>query len=192
MSLIFCGQRLILPHKDGMKVNIIGRGDGWQLAPKDEYSWGITLINLSRPVDMVIDMNVYSDGRWGSAERDGAIRSKQVAEASGIEYVDLASYPIVGVMDFFKTDYFSNTVDYAIALAIYKGYKVINLYGVNMSNNTEYVYQKAGVEYWVGRAQGGGIEVNIFGDSSTILRTKYGLVYGYDREQKGRTEWQEQ
>lgn len=169
-------------------LNIIGRGNGWKDAPIDEYSWGITLINLSRPVDLVIDMNVYEDGRWGEAERSGAIRSKQLAEDRRIPYIDLSSYPIESVMEFFKTDYFSNTVDYAIALAIYKDYKVINLYGINMSVDSEYFWEKPGVEYWIGNAMGRGIEINVFGNESTILKTRDGLMYGYGIRQKGRTQ----
>jgi hypothetical protein len=165
-------------------MNIIGRGQGWENAPRDELSWGITLINLKRDVDLVIDMNIYEDGRWGETERLGAIQSKKLAEEKGTPYVDLSNYPIAEIVKFFGVDYFTNTVDYAIALAIYQGFREINFYGVNMANGTEYSYQKAGVEFWVGQAMGRGIKVTNHGNLSTILKTRDGLLYGYGTKQQ--------
>lgn len=167
-----------------MKVNIIGRGTGWENAPCDELAWGVTLINLKRDVDLVIDMNVYQDGRWGELERIGAIQSRDKAKRNNIPYIDLATYPIDEIVEFFKTDYFSNTVDYAIALAIYRRFKEIGLYGINMMRGSEYAYQKAGVEFWIGQAMGRGITVKNHSPISTVLKTKNRKMYGYDREQK--------
>lgn len=166
-----------------MKVNIIGRGTGWEDAPRDELSWGITLINLKRDVDLVIDMNVYEDGRWGELEKLGAIESREKAERNNIPYIDLKSYPIEEIINFFKTDYFSNTVDYALALAIYKGFTEIGLYGINMLRGSEYAYQKAGIEFWVGQAMGRGVKVTNYSKISTILKTRDGLLYGYGTKQ---------
>ncbi len=55
--------------------------------------------------------------------------------------------------------YFTTTVGFAIAYAIYKGYKRIELYGVEMETNTEYAHQRPCVAYWCGVAYGRGIEV---------------------------------
>jgi len=166
-----------------MKVNIIGRGTGWEDAPRNELSWGITLINLKRDVDLVIDMNVYEDGRWGEIERLGAIQSREKAKLNNVPYIDLKTYPIDTIIKIFKTDYFSNTVDYALALAIYKGFTEIGLYGINMLSGSEYAYQKAGVEFWIGQAMGRGIKVINHSPISTILKTRDGLLYGYGTKQ---------
>jgi hypothetical protein len=96
----------------------------------------------------------------------------------------LGSYPIDEVIRYFGTDYFTNTVDYAIALAIYRKFTGIGLYGVNMSNATEYAYQKPGVEFWIGQAMGRGIKVTVHGNLSTILKTRDGLLYGYGIPQR--------
>lgn len=166
-----------------MKVNIIGRGTGWEDAPRNELSWGITLINLKRDVDLVIDMNVYEDGRWGEIERLGAIQSREKAKLNNVPYIDLKTYPIDTIIKIFKTDYFSNTVDYALALAIYKGFTEIGLYGINMLSGSEYAYQKPGVEFWIGQAMGRGITVTNHSPISTILKTRDGLLYGYGTKQ---------
>ena len=178
MWLIFYGRQLT------QRLNLIGRGTGWEDAPRDELSWGITLINLQRRVDLVIDMNVYDDNRWGNAERLASIESRRLAGVHNIPYIDLSSYPIDDIIRFFGTDYFSNTVDYALALAIYRNFAEIGLYGVNMSNNTEYAYQKPGVEFWIGQAMGRGIKVTNHSPISTILKTRDGLLYGYGTKQK--------
>jgi len=150
----------------------------------DEYSWGITLTNLNRKVDLVIDMNVYEDGRWGEDERRLYHKSKSLAFADNIPYIDLDSYPLDAIINNFQTDYFTNTVDYALALAIYQGYTVINLYGINMASPSEYAYQKPGCEYWIGQAMGRGIKVSIQRQYSSLLIAPDCKLYGYDTPQK--------
>jgi hypothetical protein len=174
-----------------LKISIIGKGRGWDDAPtiQECRCIGITQLNLRRSVNLVIDMNVYEDDRWGIREKFEARYSRELAMEAGIPYIDLSNYPIEEIIDYFKTDYFSNTIDYALAYAVYKGYSEIHLYGINMETDTEYVHQKPSVEYWVGRAQGMGVRVFIHGEHSSIMYTKDRLLYGYDRRQKDRELW---
>lgn len=160
-----------------MKVSIIGKGNGWENAPHEGECWGITQLNLRRPVTRVIDMNDYS--LWGEKEAQEAAQSKAIAFERGIPYIDLEAYPLEQIQVFFDTDYFSNTVDYAIALAIYEGYEEINLYGVNMEMDSEYAYEKPGVDFWCGVAKGKGVKMNVHGQRSTIMKTADGFLYGY-------------
>jgi len=55
--------------------------------------------------------------------------------------------------------YYTNTIAYMMALAIMEGFDRIELYGIEMSGGTEYAYQKACLEYFIGLANGRGIEV---------------------------------
>jgi len=55
--------------------------------------------------------------------------------------------------------YFTSSIAYALALALYHEYDRIDLYGVEMGSNTEYAYQRDGVAFWVGLAAGRGAEV---------------------------------
>lgn len=72
--------------------------------------------------------------------------------------------------------YFTNTIAYALALAIYQGYERILVYGVEMSSETEYVFQRPCVLFWVGLALGRGIQVDfVSGDSIFDVP-----LYGYD------------
>jgi hypothetical protein len=59
--------------------------------------------------------------------------------------------------------YFTSSVNYALALGIYKAYKKIEIYGVEMETDTEYRYQRDGVAFWIGFAGGRGIEVDFHG-----------------------------
>ena len=173
-----------------MKVIIVGKGRGWEYAPsgKEIHVWGITQVILSTPVDLLIDMNVYEDGRWGEQEKQEAKSSREICEINKIPYIDLSNYPLSEISNYFNTDYFSNTVDYAIALALYKGYEEIDLYGVNMEEGTEYRYQKPSVEFWIGIAKGMGVKIRAFGEHSSIMRTRDKKLYGYDIPQKFKQE----
>jgi hypothetical protein len=75
-------------------------------------------------------------------------------------------------------DYFTSSPADMVALAVYKGYKVIELYGIEMGSDTEYFRQQPGMNYWVGVAVGRGIEV-ILPAASQWLRD---LPYGYTGE----------
>jgi hypothetical protein len=86
-------------------------------------------------------------------------------------------YPLQEILDRYPTAkrYFTSSVAYALALAIYKGYTKIEVYGVEMETNTEYAEQRPGVAYWVGFANGLGIEVDFH--SKSFFRAP---LYGYD------------
>ena len=74
--------------------------------------------------------------------------------------------------------YFTSGPCYAIALAIHLGYKRIEMYGIEMENNTEYIYQRDGVALWLGIAAGRGIEV-VNHEYSMMF---YAPLYGYEMD----------
>lgn len=85
-------------------------------------------------------------------------------------------YPMDEIIQAFPEaqKYFTSSVAYAIALAIYKQYERIEIYGVEMATNTEYGHQRVGVAYWCGFGAGKGIDVDFHG---TIFDAP---LYGYD------------
>jgi hypothetical protein len=159
-------------------VNIIGKGKTWVDAPMDGENWGITQLLLRRPVSMVIDMNVYEDRRWGEEELQEAVKVRAMCAEQNIPYVGLRNYPINEVIDRFETDYFASTVDYAIALALFRGYDDIHLYGVTVGS-FDYAKLKCGIDFWCGYAKGLGVKITVHG-VTTVMKTIDGLVYGYD------------
>lgn len=178
-----------------MKVVLIGKGRGWDGAPacgNGQEIWGITQLNLRRDVDLVIDMNDYTGNRWGAKESFEAAQSRNKAHHKEIPYVDLRTYPYDDISKDFDTDYFTSTIAYAIALAIFNGATEIDLYGVTMEVESEYHYQKPCVDFWCGVAKGRGIKVVSHGEHTTIMKSHDGKVYGYNIPQgakDGISEW---
>ena len=80
-------------------------------------------------------------------------------------------YPIEGVLSMVSNvkiindgiekpfKYFSSTPDYTLALALYLGYKRIELYGIHLLMNTEYMQQRMGFGFWCGFLAGRGVEL---------------------------------
>jgi hypothetical protein len=65
------------------------------------------------------------------------------------------------VEGFFANDYYTSTISFMLALAIMKGAGEIHLYGIDLLQDEEYAYQRAGAEYLIGFARGMGIKVYV-------------------------------
>lgn len=76
-----------------------------------------------------------------------------------------------------RVRHFTSSAAYALALAIYQGAKQIEIHGIEMSSDTEYVRQRDGVTFWMGVAVGRGVNVVIH--SPLLINDK---LYGYTGE----------
>lgn len=85
--------------------------------------------------------------------------------------------------------YFTSSPCYAVALAIYLGYERIEMYGIEMETNSEYIYQKAALALWWGIAGGRGIELYIPPQCNLFSAPLYG--YDDDRTVIGREDFEE-
>ena len=77
--------------------------------------------------------------------------------------------------------YFTNTVSFMLALAIYEKFDEIHVYGVDMATASEYDAQRPSCEFWLGVAVGRGIKIHIPAQSD-LLKTRF--MYGYEQEKK--------
>jgi len=77
----------------------------------------------------------------------------------------------------FYRRFFTSTVAWMQAFAIYRGYKEIHLYGIDMMLESEYGYQNPACAYWVGLAEGMGINV-VVPDESPLMKTPW--IYGLE------------
>jgi hypothetical protein len=79
--------------------------------------------------------------------------------------------------------YFTNSVDFMTCYAMYKGYDVIKLWGVEFvsSVDDEYLKMRQSCEYYLGKAEGMGISV-VIQDHSSLLKASH--FYGYERTPK--------
>jgi hypothetical protein len=100
---------------------------------------------------------------------------EKYAEIPNAERYPLEELQATLLLNFNHARYFTSSVSYAIALAIYKGYERIELYGVEMETNTEYMYQRDCVAFWTGLAIGRGIDVYA---PIRMFETPY--LYGYE------------
>ena len=71
---------------------------------------------------------------------------------------------------------FTSSAAYAIALALYKGYQRIELYGIEAQTGTEYQRQKAGLFFWIGIATGRGVPVITQSKSMLLAERAYGYT----------------
>lgn len=83
-------------------------------------------------------------------------------------------FPLEEIVAHFGVRFFSSSPEYAIALAVYQGYRRIEIYGIEMETNTEYAYQRVGMAYWIGMARGRGVEV------AAHMSLFDAPLYGYD------------
>ena len=95
------------------------------------------------------------------------------------EYGSALPFPIGHIETYFDGlfggQYFTNSISYLIAYAIYclkttgDGTGVIGLWGIDMAQGTEYSAQRPSCEYWLGIAEGAGLTVHI-ADRADLLK----------------------
>jgi hypothetical protein len=80
------------------------------------------------------------------------------------------------VEGYFANDYYTSTISFMVALAIMKGAEEIHLYGIDLLQDEEYAYQRAGAEYLIGFARGMGIKTYV-PRQSALCASNY--TYGF-------------
>ena len=175
------------------RVVILGRGKGF-LAYKDFNSlsthkiWACySVVQMVDDVDLVFDPHNRNKPTPEEERVTKKIKKLKIPiflQKVWPEYPNSMKYPLREIVDKFGLTYFSNSVCYMIAYAIYIGVKQIDLIGVNQIGKEEYINEKGGVEFWIGFALGKGLKVKVHGERSMVLKTKSGRLYGYGCNQK--------
>lgn len=93
------------------------------------------------------------------------------------------AFPRQWVQDTLKTSRFTVSVDWMFGLALCEGFERIVLNGIGTRFEPDYQFAHKGIEYWIGRAEGMGVDVVIEGPS---CYTEPAKVYGYEA---GAPEW---
>lgn len=145
-------QRPLLRHFTTHKaVNIYGGGPSLRLAPfpknADKWSVGSLFATLQSRVDLYFCLHDTDPIHL-------------ISKLEDVGYIDRNKYPLEKIMDRFGSRYFTNSISYMIALAIYRGYRIINIYGVDLEQTSEYTFERPSVAYWCGVAAGLGTTVN--------------------------------
>jgi hypothetical protein len=114
---------------------------------------------------------------WLQKEHGKTIWMQEVDE----RVPDSKRFPIEEIFESIPGAYlhwFKSSTVYALALAIYLGYEYIECYGQDMASNTEYGYQLANFQFWVGVAMGCGIKFGVLSNEQFFK----GPMYGYEGE----------
>lgn len=94
------------------------------------------------------------------------------------------AYPLEDAIDQFGRC-FTSSVSYIIALAIMEGCERIGLWGVDLSDKEEYIYQRPAVQYLLGAAKKRGITICLPKGCSLLVPdnpepVETAVLYGYD------------
>lgn len=175
---------------DDKEVIILGTGATWRECPFDAETWTLnggykfTEYDANARIDKVfITDKMYTEYKTPNFNvKELNELGIPIVSRNHIEGLNYEPYPYKEIVEHFGVDYFANTFAYIIAYALYYGVGKIRMYGAEHIGAREVVEQKAGVEYWIGRAQGMGCTVEIYGD--TVLMKHYlGMPYGFNRKE---------
>ncbi len=167
-----------------MKVAIVGSADtSRDLAPYGDESWEIWTLNDMYKVAPRMDrmFQIHDPDRVKQLDPEGwAWLTTQCQVPVWMhrpvpEIPTAQQYPTEVILKEFGR-YFTNSVSWMIALAIYEGADEIGVFGVDMAHGTEYASQKPSCEYFLGWAKGRGILLHIPEVSDLLkCREQYGL-----------------
>lgn len=187
-------------RKDKAKWIVAGTGSGWDIMPRitektlfvlNDYiyteKYGVKPDYLCI-MDVIDEKPQIVSGINNLGDVISRINAMKVPLIAPFKYEEIPlseAFPLEECIKEFGMPYFNNTIAYMIAYAMLKGAKEIDLYGVNQASSSEYFYEKASVEYWLGIAVGRGVKVTINGDKSELLSNKMrfggNLLYGYNQ-----------
>ena len=151
------------------------------MGPQYEEVWAISHMGGElKDLDMIFamdDMRTHGSHWPRSVNREVPLMTSTVYP----EFPRAVLYPIDDVVADFGRIYFRNTVSYALAYAIHKGYKRIGCFGV------DFFYQDSKLTergmgcfmYWAGVAHERGVSLDIAQGSATMDMDKPNDLYGY-------------
>ena len=102
------------------------------------------------------------------------------------EYPDVPAsmrYPLETIVTEFPKGYMANHLAYMVALALIEGVTHIGVFGCDYSTGSEYGAQRGCAEYWLGVAEGRGVQVML--PPLCDLLQKPSLLYGYESHPNG-------
>lgn len=180
------------------KLYLIGGGIGKHEAPHDGMRWGVNATCLGTPVHMSFHMH---DLENEDIYRITGTKGKKKAEFSPfLSYVKFMNHPVLSIKEYpafpsikrypydeicdhFQTNYFSNSLCYMLAYALWEGYEDISLYGFNFILSDEYRDELPCVHFWLGIACGMGLipgkNLKVFGNMSSLFHCVDGNTRAY-------------
>ena len=159
-------------------VIILGHGPTRMQCKYHCETWGVNNVyTFAKRLDKLFIIDRINEAEW-----DYKDLAKVKCIVASLPYPDhpewnLELYPIQEVLNKFKTRFFTNAICYMVAYALLKEYERIWFYGIDMMTNTSYLFEKGGVEFWMGIAHAMGVPVINTLESATG-KTLDGKMYG--------------
>jgi hypothetical protein len=187
------------------KVAIVGYTTTRELAPYDDPEfeiWGINDIYRHIPrFDRFFQLHKpeqLDKEHKAHPERDNAeINRASIMNMQCPVYLQEADpeiphtikFPLQELIDTFSpyfvepehTKYFTNTIAYLLAFAIYEGFEEIHVYGVDMAMSSEFSQQRPSCEFWLGVAVGRGSKIHV-PNQADLLKARF--LYAYEDDKK--------
>lgn len=180
-------------------VSILGLAPGWNKCPPDQETWviGKALLKQELParIDRIFSMDKTDE--MGSFDKKsphymGYPLKKFIEKMNGPGVPFVTSYcvpglehcepyPLKEIVERYGVLYFTNTICYMIAYAMFNGYERIDIWGVRQQGKAEYVRERRGVEFWLGLAAGTGVLITVNGPSPLLHDD---IVYGYKKTEE--------
>ena len=165
------------------QVCILGTAESLKEAPYDDPEWDMWAVAtvIGHPYCKRMDriLELHSRDSWGL--RIDEINKAKVPVWMWKHYPEIPlseEFPLAEITKEFRS-YFTNSISFLIAEAIRQGYTDIGLFGVHMATTTEYGHQRPSCEYYLGLAEGRGINLWL-PDGADML--KAARMYGFEPE----------
>ena len=142
---------------------------GWHYHPQSVLGWKMD--------------DLENGTRYGEHDQlewyDRLMKNSSIPIIAPTEYKNypaLVRFPLEDILEFFAKRcrntnfvYFTETISYMFALAIYWGIKEIDLYGCDYHAEERFAYENHGANFWCGMATAFGIQINI-SEMSHLMR----------------------
>jgi hypothetical protein len=197
-----------------MEIIILGMGPSRADCPFDAEVWGVNngyrqVIELKGHLDKLFICHRDQEWDW---EGDPIFSwdEQNILANEGVEIVSLfklkhvkkfTQLPYKKIVKHFGTEYFSDSIAYMLAYALYLNTKIdkttgllkliepmkIRMYGVDMFTKDEYATERGGIEYFIAVARTLGVDFWIHPDSA-VCKTDSGKPYGFFKLNKKKTD----
>ncbi len=173
------------------KVAILGTAGTWVHAPFYDPSWEIwahsSAVTLLPRVDRIFDLHpevVWKKKKSWHKDYQRFLTRCPVPVYMQQHYAEVPQsirYPKERVLAEFRR-YFTSQAAWMIALALTEGVTHLGFFGVHYAMDSERRTQRAGCEYWMGVAEGRGVQI-VLPVGCPLVREP-SLLYGYENYDK--------
>lgn len=175
------------------KIALIGTAQTHVFAPWHDPSWEIwahaSSWRLCRRVDRFFDLHsrkVWSAKKYWHPDYQAWLKKLPVPIYMQERYADVPQsvrYPRERVLSEYRR-YLTSQAAWMMALALTEGVTHLGFFGIHYSSDEEHRSQRPGCEYWMGVAEGKGVQL-VIPSGCPLLTGKGYQLYGYESHPNG-------